>query len=224
MPKVKPEFPAYDLTSKNGYEGILRDNAIIPLGLRADDQTVVDSCTEDIERYSIPWSYVDPEVIRIVMNDFLKTRPHYAGRVKVPRSDIHTPCLELALGYGQGVLLSATPLDPGALGPYYFIFDATKLLQEGMVQIVDNTFENAFTDQLSKLRQQHPDFFQQEGLVDRIKELANKVHQETETKSLEEGTGWYFFPGILPLEWAVDYGIYKRPGVWKAPVAKSLFH
>jgi len=206
----KIEHGAFHTTNAAGYKGILRHRAIIPLGLRASDETIRASCEEDIaHKRNTSWRGIPDRAIREIMEEYLATRPNLTHKAEVSTGNIHTSCLEIALGYGQGVLFSNVTIGGRhGLGSYTFLFDAEDLVRKGALLLLDETFSINLYRELDQI----PDFsFESEGLIDRMKALARKIHDESESrewKSRDDDRfiGWYFFPGIVPLEWAVAYG------------------
>lgn len=197
---------AYHETTKEAFSSIMEDGAIVPLAIRIDDESLRASCDADISDVYRKEGIIPADAVRKLIEYFLKIRPPYHKRESIPPDTIHSRCLEILLGYGEGVLLNVGEWVGGLSMPkkeYGFVFDTHELIEKGSV-IVAGEFEYGMWDRFKGL----PDeFWTSPGMINSVLAIANEIHKKIELRgqdALDYPVGYLFSSGPLPIDLAIE--------------------
>lgn len=203
-PKLRQAFHA---TTPAAFESILEDGVLVPLGMRADDESIRTACERDISN----GRYKDTragETVRELVELFLKKRPAYDKRISFPEKNVHSGCLEIIFSYGTGVLLNAGGFlfiygpDPKQRGVYGFVYDSQGLLENGG-RVITEAFDN---EMRVRMEASPPSTLDE---IIRLAEASQAASELTGTPAFDYirkyQTGYYIlWPGPLPVEMAEE--------------------
>lgn len=188
-------------TSREALPAILQDGALIPLALRADDDSIRAFCEDDISsnRYKM-WGMPDA-ALRDIIEYFLEVRPKGAND-PVDLKAISTPCLEVIFGNGLGILLTKKK----HMGGPAFIYDGEELLRNGGMLVVD-PLDSLLRDLIEETP---PEFWDSPRMVENFMDAALEVMEKMNVagepavkKFPEFEYGWILWPGPLPVDAAL---------------------